>query len=642
MNIQFSLLSRSPPHFIAWIRLALSNFSSVREISVSSFLVLFAFSISFFSHVFFCVYPTNSDMLTYFTCYGYHIYRWKKRARQHSPLFTQKIYIKIISIHTDYLHTFATHHIYRKNILLNRFEFLWRLSNKKKWWFSFFSFSLLYCSTSSPWKLVENRPFLPVLLHLTRIVEFMGNDIKSPQHTSVHPMYVSYSTIPPNNNGSPSSTTKINPQKDFPNNQFGVVLTSINLHSNTNSLSSTYLRTHKFYPPQTSSSNINSPARSHQFNQSPTTHYRLIDQRQLSSSSSLNQYNSRQNLINKSASTQQIIKRNPSFTSSPVGAVAGNLNNVTGHRSDIRYTEIISATDEILMNDDRDVDANSIRSYGRPSSQASTAAASPIITNKLLATNLQQQQLISKSFGIHSNPLSNLVHNNGGDEGERLILRGSRQQLIDYEQKPMKVSKDLPALPPPVPQHRMEYSQGRCLSPSQLSLNNKSFIHNSPHHSSPVQQDKFPPPHPQHHQQFIVARSPNLNHMSKRRQSQLPASPLNSLPPHQPLESASGINTASRTPKVGLVHREPFESIRDRPLPPIPRYNLNQFIPEYHCPNPLPAIPPHMLQHPMYRVRSQDRISNRLKRQTGVNGNNERPRSFCNNMINYQDYKDMQ
>lgn len=477
----------------------------------------------------------------------------------------------------------------------------------------------------------------------------MGNDIKSPQHTSVHPMYVSYSTIPPNNNRSPSSTTKINPPKEFSSNQFGVVLTSINLHSNTNSLSSTYLRTHKFYPPQTSSSNINSPARSHQFNQSPTTNYRLIDQRQLSSSSSLNnQYNSRQNLINKSASTQQIIKRNPSFTSSPVGggvgvAGIGNLNNVTGHRSDIRYTEIISATDEILMNDERDVDANSIRSYGRPSSQASTAAASPIITNKLLATNLQQQQLISKSFGIHSNPLSHLVHN---DDVERCILRGSRQQLIDYEQKPLKGSKDLlPALPPPVPQHRsIDFTQARCLSPSQLSLNNKtSLVHNSPHHHSP--QDKFPPQYQyqqQQQHQFIVARSPNLNHMSKRRQSQLPPSPLNSLPPHQPLESASSINTASRTPKVGLVHRESYESIRDRPLPPLPRYNLNQFIPEYNCPNPLPAIPPHMLQHPMYRVRSQDRISNRLKRHTGVSGNNERPRSFCNNMINYQDYKDMQ
>jgi hypothetical protein len=473
-------------------------------------------------------------------------------------------------------------------------------------------------------------------------VEFVGNDIKSPQHTSVHPMYVSYSSIPPTN-GSPSSTTQINPKKEFPtinNNQFGVVLTSINHHSNTNSLSSTYLRTHNFYPPQTSSSNINSPAKSHQFNQSPTAQYKLIDHRQMSSSSSLNnQYNSRHNLINKSASTQQIIKRNPSFSST--SGVGIGINNVTGHRSDIRYTEIISATDEILMNDDRDVDANSIRSYGRPSSQASTAAASPIVTNKLLATNLQQQQLISKSFGIQSNPLSNLMHNEENNSGERLFLRGSRQQLIDFEQQQIhlqkpKVLKDLPTLPPPVP--RIDYNPNKGLSPSQGSL--KGF-HNSPHHI-PSPQDKFSP----QHQQFVM-RSPNLNHMSKRRQShhqqqqQQPSSPYNPLPPHRPIETSS-INTASRTPKVGLIHREPIENIRDRPLPPIPRYNLNQFIPEYNYPNPLPAIPPHMMQHPMYRVRSQDRISNRLKRQTGVNGHNERPRSFCNNMINYQDYKDIQ
>jgi hypothetical protein len=90
-----------------------------------------------------------------------------------------------------------------------------------------------------------------------------------------------------------------------------------------------------------------------------------------------------------------------------------------------------------------------------------------------------------------------------------------------------------------------------------------------------------------------------------------------------------------------------FDQIRERPLPA--QYNLNpEFIPEYNCSNPLPAIPPHMLQHPMYRVRSQDRISHRLKRQSGAHPyeasphENQRPRSFCNNMINYQDYKDIQ
>jgi hypothetical protein len=56
-----------------------------------------------------------------------------------------------------------------------------------------------------------------------------------------------------------------------------------------------------------------------------------------------------------------------------------------------------------------------------------------------------------------------------------------------------------------------------------------------------------------------------------------------------------------------------------------------------------------MFHHPnmMYRVRSQDRIMNRLKRQSGAHSSidatsndHQRPRSFCNNMINYHDYKD--
>lgn len=450
----------------------------------------------------------------------------------------------------------------------------------------------------------------------------MGNDVKSPQHTCLHPMYVqacSYTSLkvmPANGSG---SSSQLNFKKDP--NQFGVVLTSIN-NSKTNSLSSTYIKTN--YPP----SNISSPAKAHHpiEMQSPTN-YKLIDHRQLSSSSNLSQYNSRNNLINKSASTQQIIKRNPSFTSS-------------ANRSDIRYTEIIAATDDILNESrDRDVDTNSVRSYGRPSSQASTAAASPIISSKLMATNLQQQQLISKSFGIHNNPLNNFILNE--DINERIIVNSKHssdfEPHIHGQQKNQQklYSANSGSSPPPPPVPRPDYNVNKY-SPNQTNQTTKSF-HNPAHHHSKISspQDKFSSS--PHHQQHYVARSPNLNHMPRRRPSQQQPQQHNPIP-HQ-------LETSHSNSKLSAPIGN-FDQIRERPLPA--RYNLNQFIPEYNSPSPLPAIPPHMLQHPMYRVRSQDRISQRLKRQSGAHPyeasphENQRPRSFCNNMINYQDYKDIQ
>jgi hypothetical protein len=389
---------------------------------------------------------------------------------------------------------------------------------------------------------------------------------------SVHPMYVSYTSIP---TGSASST-QINPKKDS-NNQFGVVLTSINNSnkSNTNSLSSTYIKTHSDNMLQSSLNNLVSknPSSSlnhhqyHNHHQQSPSHYQLSEYRQLSSSSNLSQYNSRNNLLSKSASTQQIIRRNPSFNSG-------------SNRSDIRYTEI--STNAVA--NEKDVDTCSNRSYFMPSSQASTAAASPITSNKLMAVNLQQQQLISRNFGIQQNPLNHLVDCNEAD-------------VMTTNSPSMSV---------------------RSYSPSGTPKNFKAF---------PISPDKLA--------YACVTRSPNLNHMPRRR----PLPPI----PQQ-------VETSYQSPPPLPPHLHSPSSfcdqIRDKPSGQ-PRINLNQFIPEYNSPNPLPAIPPHMLQHPMYRVRSQDRISNRLKRQSGAHlpgayqHEHQRPRSFCNNMINYQDYKDM-
>lgn len=458
----------------------------------------------------------------------------------------------------------------------------------------------------------------------------MGNDIKSPQHMSVHPMYVSYTSIP---TGSASST-QINSKKDP--NQFGVVLTSINKSNNTNSLSlsSTYIKNHNSNMP----SSLNNIAKHHSI-QSPTN-YQLIEHRQLSSSSNLSQYNSRNNLISKSASTQQIIKRNPSF------------NNSGSNRTDIRYTEIISTTDDILSRDDKDVDTSSNRSYRIPtSSQASTAAASPITSNKLMATNLQQQQLISRNFGIQ-NPLNHLIHSSGGggfvdNDGIKVNNKHSmvvdidangqavlHQQQQQQQQSPLSTRSYSPTA---TSRHNNDYNPSKHLSNQLQNPMIKGYNHNSNSISSPPDKFSFQQQSP------CVTRSPNLNHMPRRR----PLPPIPQEPPYPHVAEHSSPVNNSKANAMNFC-----DQIRDKPIPPLhnARYNLNQFVPEYNSPNPLPAIPPHMLQHPMYRVRSQDRISNRLKRQSGAHlpgggyqqHENQRPRSFCNNMINYQDYKDMQ
>lgn len=440
-------------------------------------------------------------------------------------------------------------------------------------------------------------------------VEFMGNDIKSPVHKSLHPMYVSYASIP---TGS-ASTTQIIPKNDS-NNQFGVVLTSINNANNTNSLSSTYIKNHNNNTP----SSLNNISRR---TQSPT-HFQLIDHRQLSSSSNLSQYNSRNNLISKSASTQQIIKRNPSF------------NNSGSNRSEIRYTEIISTADDILSRDEKDVDTNSTRSYFMPSSQASTAAASPITTNKLMATNLQQQQLISRSFGIQ-NPLNNLIHDGIVDDGPKILKKDieSRGQISVQQSSPVNTRSNHSS---PTVRHDCSSNTNKYQS-NQINQLSKG-CNNSHQISSP---DKY----------TCVSRSPNLNHMPRRRP--LPPIPQDECLPtpreHLPLQQTSSPNGSNNSIPSATNRSSGMnfcDQIREKPMPM--RYNLNQYLPEYNVHNPLPAIPPHMFQHPMYRVRSQDRIGNRLKRQSGAHSagasphENQRPRSFCNNSINYQDYKDIQ
>ena len=189
-------------------------------------------------------------------------------------------------------------------------------------------------------------------------VDFVGGDAKCPQHKSVHPMYVSYTSIPT----SASTTAAHTNYNHAKNSHFGVVLKSLN-HSNTNSLSSSYLD-------QKQSQNPTLPC-----------HYQLVDHRQLEMNHNLS----------KSASAQ-IIKRQPSFVT---------------NRSDIRYTEIIAATDDFLRQLSSEklnqVDVNNSALFLGASN---TALNSP---NNKKEMSLQQQ-INARNFGI-PNPFNNFKVN---------------------------------------------------------------------------------------------------------------------------------------------------------------------------------------------------------------------------------------
>lgn len=475
----------------------------------------------------------------------------------------------------------------------------------------------------------------------------MGGDAKSPQHTAVHPMYVSYQCIPTSISATNTHNNKNNTYNNNNNNndnQLGVVLKSIN-HSNTNSLSSTYIK------------NLNA---NHQ--KVPPPHYQLIDHRQLSGGINMNSNNK----LNLSKSTSaQIIKRNPSFTST--------------NRSDIRYTEIITATDEYLNQlnqmekEMRNKAKDSDGSYYLPSSTNTTAVASPIITSKLLSTNQQQQQLIQKHFGIQ-NPLNNLMrfnkqlhngnnHQTTADDEDDEILDsitamdyGSNNSTLLIQQSHHKQQQQpqlhqqhqqLPQYPPPPPLHQHQQPQQQQQpAPSQkypFSANNyapgvrpdfnlNKYLNNqiNPINENDVETGGHQPNDKYVMPQQYVTRSPNLNRMSRRRQSQQQIP--NTHNQQHPLENS---HSNSKLSSVNF-----YDHVRDKPLPPR-HMNSNQF-----------ADPQQHVMHPMYRVRSQDRLSNRLRRQSNnshnnINNNNQqhhqsqRPRSFCtNNMINYNDYKD--
>lgn len=459
----------------------------------------------------------------------------------------------------------------------------------------------------------------------------MGGDAKSPQHTAVHPMYVSYQCIPTSISATNTHNNKNNTyNNNNTDNQLGVVLKSIN-HSNTNSLSSTYIK------------NLNA---NHQ--KVPPPHYQLIDHRQLSGGINMNSNNK----LNLSKSTSaQIIKRNPSFTST--------------NRSDIRYTEIITATDEYLNQlnqmekEMRNKAKDSDGSYYLPSSTNTTAVASPIITSKLLSSNQQQQQLIQKHFGIQ-NPLNNMMrfnkqlhnvnnHQTTADDEDDEILDsltamdyGSNNSTLLIQQSNHKQQSPLPQYQPPLPLHQQLSQQQQQQIPSQkypFSANNyapgvrpdfnlNKYLNNqiNPINENDVEtghqpNDKYVMP------QQYVTRSPNLNRMSRRRQSQQHIPNTHN---QHPLENS---HSNSKLSSVNF-----YDHVRDKPLPPR-HMNSNQF-----------ADPQQHVMHPMYRVRSQDRLSNRLRRQSNNSHNNinnnqqhqsQRPRSFCtNNMINYNDYKD--
>lgn len=397
-------------------------------------------------------------------------------------------------------------------------------------------------------------------------------------------MYVSYTSIPTSVSTNNAAHTNYNHVK---NSHFGVVLKSLN-HSNTNSLSSTYLD-------QKQSQNPTLPC-----------HYQLADHRQLGNSL-------KNNSLSKSASTQ-IIRRQPSFTA---------------NRSDIRYTEIIAATDDFLrqLSSER-LDQLDVENSALFLATSNTALNDSPSGKKQMSL---QQQINARNFGIQ-NPFNHFMKMPKGDQvhyRHRQLGNGSVNSMhnmtrLDQDQPTILQQEHFMGKHSPSQSSIQSYGVKNFVAPnshsSQNSINQQNFQHTafSPQNYSNGgrpefnlnqylnqqvgHEDKYVMP------QQYVTRSPNLNRIARRRSSQ------QAQPPQQyAMESSiSSTKLASHM----------YDQIRDQPPPPPPRHNF----------------PQHVIMH---RARSQDRLSNRLKRQPGQAPNNQRPRSFCgNNMVNYQEYKD--
>lgn len=482
---------------------------------------------------------------------------------------------------------------------------------------SFLSFSILLCFS------------LPL-----PAVDFMGGDAKSPQHTAVHPMYVSYTSLPTTTNS--ATSTQLKQAKAAAAlaavTTTDTVITANNHHLHNNS-SSTHCLSNSC---NNSINNNNSSAKlggviksinGHNGGKasSSNTNTLLSVSSTSSPSSTFTHCNGSGGRGGQNHEThvplhQQPLARPLSRNSSFSNKTRGQLrkNSASASSASIRYQDVIQQGDhqQVIRNNEDDT-------FFIPKSAS-----------------------CRNNFGI-SNPFNNVIISGGryytrsgdtdsvtrldvDDSDSSRLITGSSQQLAvstplkrnpsmtstgsggpDYPGPPRIAMRPLPTPPPvpPLPTFHPHHQQ----TPPQLD--------------SPGDTYRLP--------YQYVTRSPNLNRIARRNNANL----INNNNP----VTTSNSSSSSNRPRV--MSPQYCDQIRggsggvaidaSAGPPGYPGHENNNY--------PV-ASPPLAMMH---RAKSQDRLAHRSRRPRGQfggamghhgHGQQQRPRSFCSNNGSYLDY----
>ncbi|XP_058836523.1 sodium/potassium-transporting ATPase subunit beta-1-interacting protein isoform X1 [Topomyia yanbarensis] len=465
--------------------------------------------------------------------------------------------------------------------------------------------------------------------------DFMGGDAKSPQHTAVHPMYVSYASLPTTNSATSTQLKQAIAAKPAPsatvitannhnsssthclNNtsvKLGVVLMSINGHSNRNA---------------NSSSNTNTLLSS---SSSPSSTFTNCNG---------NGSDSIGNGIPPSALGGQIheahvplhqqplphpLSRNSSFSKTRSGQLRKNSSSIS-----VRYTDVIQQQ----QHDDELIIANEDDTFFIPKSSS-----------------------CRNNFGI-SNPFNNVSsrYYRDGDGDPRADDDDDNSCLITGSSQQLSLSTPLKRIPSVTSSNAGIGTGNNTTTPTNENSSiafERNFSHGLRHDFNAHQHriglkphqsvQPLPPPVPPlpqlHLQQHFdgtenyrmpyqyITRSPNLNRIARRNNANL-------------INNNNSNNNSSNSTRV--MSPKYCDQIREQGGPPgYPGHENNN----YPAPPPPPSVASVGGGYPvsvMHRAKSQDRLSHRSRRHHGgargpYGAQQQRPRSFCSNNGVYPDY----
>ncbi|XP_038115780.1 sodium/potassium-transporting ATPase subunit beta-1-interacting protein isoform X1 [Culex quinquefasciatus] len=469
--------------------------------------------------------------------------------------------------------------------------------------------------------------------------DFMGGDAKSPQHTAVHPMYVSYTSLPTTTNSATSTQLK---QAKAAAALAAVTTTDTVITANNHHLHNNSSSTHCL------SNSCNNSINNNNNNSSATKLGGVIK--------SINGHNG-----GKASSSNTNTLLSVSSTSSPSSTFT-HCNGSGGRGGQNHETHVPLHQQPLPRPLSRNSSFSNNKTRGQLRKNSASASSASIRYQDVIQQGDHQQVIrnneddtffIPKSascrnnFGI-SNPFNNVIISGGryytrsgdtdsvtrfdvDDSDSSRLITGSSQQLAvstplkrnpsvtstgsggpDYPPPPRIAMRPLPT-PPPVPPLPTFHPHHQQQTPPQLD--------------SPGDTYRLP--------YQYVTRSPNLNRIARRNNANLINNNSN------PATTSNSSSSSSNRPRV--MSPQYCDQIRGGAA----AIDASAGPPGYpgHENNNYPVASPPLAM--MHRAKSQDRLAHRSRRPRGQfggaighhgHGQQQRPRSFCSNNGSYLDY----